>query len=72
MSDIQSTAWAILDLFENLLDEKDITIPCSDQSEQAQREDDNDARIYGSEYFDLENSICNLLEKEGKKNVPRL
>lgn len=72
MSDIQSTAWAILDLFENLLDGKDITIPCSDQSEQAQREDDNDARIYGSEYFDLENSICNLLEKEGKKNVPRL
>lgn len=71
MSDMQSTASAILDLFENLLDEKNITIPCSDQSEQAQREDHNDARIYGSEYFDLENSICILLGKENK-NVSRL
>lgn len=49
---------AILDCFEDLLDEKDINIPSDDRNG-----DEGEARIYGTEYFDLEDRISYLLNK---------
>ena len=52
----------IVDVFENLLDEKNIEIPCNDQTEEVHRHDDgNDAKIYGTEYFDLVAQVRELL-----------
>ena len=53
----QEYAWAILDLFEDLLDEKGIDIPSDDRSES-----EDEARIFGSEYFELEDKIIGLLK----------
>ena len=50
-------AWAILDYFEDLLDEKGIDIPSDDRDG-----DEGEARLYGSEYFDLEDKIVSLLK----------
>ena len=48
----------IIECFEELLDEKDISIPSED------REGDyEEARIYGSEYYELEERILYLLDK---------
>ena len=45
---------AILDVFEDLLDSKEIEIPCEDEREQDERHDGgNDAKIYGTEYGDV-------------------
>ena len=52
--------YSILDLFENLLDEKDINIPSDDREG-----DESEARIYGSEYYDMENKVNTLLENYG-------
>ena len=49
---------AMLDLFENLLDEKEIDIPSDDREG-----DESEARLYGSEYYDMESKVNNLLEK---------
>lgn len=47
-------AAAILERFEDLLDDKNIRIPCSDMDEESDRGiDENDAAIYGTEYGDL-------------------
>ena len=45
----------VLERFEDMLEEKGITVPCADPDEQAERESDpdNGARIYGSEYSEL-------------------
>lgn len=52
----------IIDIFENLLDEKNIEIPCNDPVEEEIRHDDgNDAKIYGTEYFDLVAQVRELL-----------
>ncbi len=52
----------IVDVFENLLDEKNIEIPCNDPTEEEHRHDDgNDAKIYGTEYFDLVAQVRELL-----------
>lgn len=52
----------IVDVFENLLDEKNIEIPCNDPTEEGHRHDDgNDAKIYGTEYFDLVAQVRELL-----------
>jgi len=49
-------------LFEELLDEKGIDIPCSDKEEQESRYDGgNVARLYGMEYFNLVGAVQNLL-----------
>jgi len=54
----------IIDEFENLLDEKNITIPSRD------REGGKDeARIYGEEYYNLEDSITNILKKNLKRGA---
>jgi hypothetical protein len=49
---------AIIECFEELLDEKDISIPSEDRYG-----DDDEARIYGSEYYELEEKILFLLDK---------
>ena len=47
---------AILDLFEDLLDEKEIDIPSDDREG-----DESEARLYGSEYYDMEDKVDTLL-----------
>lgn len=54
----------IVEVFEELLDEKGIEIPCEDETEQRERYlDGNNAKIYGMEYWNLIDKIENLLEK---------
>lgn len=54
----QLYATAILDCFEDLLDEKDIDIPSDDRYGS-----EDEARIYGCEYYDLEDRVMYLLNK---------
>jgi hypothetical protein len=49
----------ILDKFEELLDSKDITIPSSDREGSP-----DEARLYGSEYFALEDGITDILKRQ--------
>ena len=57
-------ATTIVDVFDDFLDEKNISIPCVDPYEQEDRlQDDNSAAIYGSEYFELEDRVCDVLDK---------
>ena len=49
---------AILECFEDLLDEKEINIPSDDRDG-----DDGEARLFGGEYYELEAAIKDLLEK---------
>ena len=51
-------AIGIMNIFENLLDEKDIDIPSEDRNG-----DECEARIFGTEYADLEDKITELLIK---------
>lgn len=51
-------AMAIVDLFDELLAEKGIEVPCSDPEEETERhEDDNCACLYGMEYWNLVDSV---------------
>jgi hypothetical protein len=50
----------IMDCFEELLEEKGIDIPSSDREGEC-----DEARIYGKEYYDLEDKICDLLRDNG-------
>ena len=55
-------ATEIVELFEDLLDEKGIEIPCADETEQKDRyEGDNDAKLYGMEYWNLIDAIQAML-----------
>lgn len=55
---------AIIDAFDDFLGEKHIDIPCEDLDEQEDRlQDDDSAAIYGSEYFELEDRVCDVLDK---------
>lgn len=55
-------AHEIVELFENLLEEKGISIPCKDQDEENERHTgDNQARLYGMEYWNLVDRIENLI-----------
>lgn len=48
----------IVELFEELLDEKGIEIPCEDEEEQRDRYNDgNETKIYGMEYWSLVDKI---------------
>lgn len=52
----------IMELFEDLLEEKNISIPCDDEEEEKMRyEDESTARIYGMEYYNLSEKIDELL-----------
>ena len=56
----------IVELFENLLEEKEIIVPCSDEKEQTERfADENQAKLYGMEYWNLIDSIENMLSELG-------
>lgn len=56
------TASAIVELFEDLLEEKGIEIPCQDEVAQKERYDGgNKAKLYGMEYYDLTDKVLRLL-----------
>ena len=48
----------ILEFFEDMLEEKDITIPDEDRTG-----DESEARLYGMTYADLEDRIADLLDR---------
>ena len=50
---------AVLDEFEELLDGKNVTIPSSDREGR-----EEEARLYGSEYYNLEDAITAILVEE--------
>lgn len=53
----------IVDLFDDLLDQKGIEVPCEDPDEQAERhESDNEACLYGMEYWTLVDKIEEMLK----------
>ena len=56
--DARELAFAIIGDFEELLDEKDITIPSNDREGR-----EEEARIYGTEYYLLEDAITDILVK---------
>lgn len=60
--EIRNVAIDIIECFEDLLDEKDITIPSEDRTG-----DEGEARIFGTEYYELEASIINILKSCFKK-----
>lgn len=49
----------IIDVFDELLNENDITIPDEDDN---QREPDNTARIYGMTYGNLESKLTEMID----------
>jgi hypothetical protein len=59
-------AIAIIDEFEDLLAEKDILIPSADRQGR-----EEEACIYGSEYWRLEDTITDMLAKALKKERKR-
>jgi hypothetical protein len=62
----KSLAFEIIELFEELLDEKNISIPSLDR-----QGDEEEGRLFGSEYYQLEEGIINILTeayKDGKVN----
>ena len=62
MDKTREFAIAILDLFEDLLDEKGIDIPSEDRTGE-----EGEARFYGTEYFELEDGVTKLLEQFEKE-----
>lgn len=55
----------IIELFEDLLEEKNITITCADPEEEKDRSNSqSDARIYGTEYGNLVDAVEAILGKE--------
>ena len=52
----RAIAIAILDMFENMLEEKGIMIPDDDRTG-----DEGEACLYGTTYGNLEDEICALL-----------
>lgn len=59
-------AVTILDVFEDMLEQKGITIPDEDD----QRTPDNNARLHGMTYAILEDAITEILEPEMPREVP--
>ena len=58
----------IVDLFYELLAEKDIEVPCSDPDEEAERHDNgNYTCLYGMEYWNLVDKVEQLLIEKGEK-----
>lgn len=48
----------IMELFEDLLDKHDITIPDEDRTG-----DESEARLYGCTYYDLEEEVVSILNQ---------
>lgn len=69
--------YLIMQAFEDLLEDKEIVIPCEDEEEEANRRSDAagnpNARIDGTEYADLletiETTLCNLLDAHASSGV---
>lgn len=60
----------IVETFEELLTDKDIEIPCSDEQEEADRHtDENVAKLYGGEYWNLVSEIENILGARNKQET---
>ena len=57
--DLRSTAADIIDIFEELLDRLDITLP-----DKWREGEEDEARIFGDVYYELENKIVERLRKE--------
>lgn len=55
-------AFAIIQDFEDLWDEKDITIPLADREGR-----EEEARLYGAEYYLLEDAITDILVKGSRR-----
>ena len=56
-------AYAVVEAFEDLLDEKNLEIPCADHFEEEERHHEgNDAKIYGTEYGDLIEKVIDILK----------
>ena len=60
-NNLTNTADDIIDIFEELLDRLDITIP-----DKWREGEEDEARIFGDTYYELENQIVERLKKEGK------
>ena len=60
----KSTTIDILDLFEELLNFKNITIPSDDREGLPE-----EARLYGSDYYEMEDLVYCMLKDRFKKRV---
>ena len=58
-NNLTNTADDIIDIFEELLDSLDITLP-----DQWREGEEDEARIFGDTYYELENKIVERLRKE--------
>lgn len=58
---LTNTADDIIDIFEELLDRLDITLP-----DKWRNGEEDEARIFGDTYYELENKIVERLRKEAK------
>ena len=58
-ADLTDTADDIIDIFEELLDRLDITLP-----DKWRESEEDEARIFGDTYYELENKIVERLRKE--------
>ena len=56
----------ILGIFEDFLDSKDISIPSKDREETDIKKSEQ-ARIFGVEYYQLEDRVTDFLTKEMRK-----
>ena len=61
----------IIDVFDDLLEERDVRIPTSDaEMEENDELEGNEARLYGSDYSELEENIGELLGNwENEENI---
>lgn len=60
---IRECAVDIVEIFEDLLDDKEINVPCEDWGEESERSiNESSARVYGSEYGNLVDKIEDRLE----------
>ena len=58
-ANLVNTAADIIDIFEELLDRLDITLP-----DEWREGEEDEARIFGDTYYELENKIVERLRKE--------
>ena len=60
----QEFAAEILEIFEEKLEELNVTLPNSDREGK-----EDEARIFGSDYYDLEDKVAELLRNNKKQLV---
>ena len=63
-ADTHHLAMSIVDIFDDFLCDKNISVPCSDSNEEsAHHADGNAAAIYGPEYYDLADAVEAVLSE---------